>query len=104
ISRVLIATASAAMLKVLEDLQPALNGRVALAAGHIGHEPNPARVPLEGRVVESLSRIAGMRNTSWFIEVRHEAYSLTAPVTVQSSMHLAVIEQSRGEHEPEINL
>ena len=47
------------MLKVPEDMQPALNGRVALAAAHVGHEPNPARVPLEGRVVESLLQIGG---------------------------------------------
>jgi hypothetical protein len=104
ISRVLIATASAAMLKVLEDLQAALNSRVALPAAHVGHEPNSARVPLEGRVVESLLRMGGKRDASRFIAVRHEAYSLTVPAPDQSSMHLAVIEQSRGEHEPQINL
>ena len=104
ISRVLIATARAAMLKVLEDLQPALNGRVALPAAHVGHEPNPARVPLEGRVVESRLRSGGRCDASRFIEVRHGAYSLTVPAPGQSTMHLAVIEQSRGEHEPEVNL
>jgi len=36
--------------------------------------------------------------------VRHEAYSLTVPAPGQSSMQRAVIEQSRGEHEPEIDL
>ena len=28
-------------------------GEYALLAGHVGHEPDPARVPLEGRVMES---------------------------------------------------
>ena len=102
ISRVLIATAGAAMLEVLEDLEPALNGRVALTPAHVGHEPNPARVPLEGRVVESPVRSGGRCDASRFVEVRHGAYNLTVPAPGQSTMHLAGIEQSRGEHEPEI--
>jgi hypothetical protein len=48
--------------------------------------------------------MGGKRDASRFIAVRHEAYSLTVPAPDQSSMHLAVIEQSRGEHEPQINL
>ncbi len=42
VSRVLIATAGAAMLKVLEDLEPTLDGCVTWQAAQVGHEPNPA--------------------------------------------------------------
>ena len=104
IARVLIAAARSAMLEVPEDLQPAQNGRVALPAAEVGHEPDAARVSLEGRVVESLVRSGGRCDASRFIAVRHEAYSLTVPAPDQSSMHLPVIEQSCGEHEPEIDL
>src|SRR5208283_2204778 len=99
ISRVLIAPAGTAMLEVLQNQEPALNGRVALAAAHVGHEPNPARVSLVSRVIESLVRIGAMRDASRLVEVRHEAYRLTVPAPGQSSMQQTVIEQSRGEHE-----
>ena len=73
VPRVLIATAGAAMLKVLEDLEPTLDGRVTWQAAQVGYEPDPARVPLEGRVVKSLLGIGRKRTPGRLMQVRHEA-------------------------------
>jgi hypothetical protein len=58
----------------------------------------------ESGVVESLLQIGAKHDAGRLSEVRHEAYSLTVPELDQSSMPLAVIDPSRGEHEPEVDL
>ena len=56
VARVLVAAARPAMLEVPQDLQAAQDGRMALPAAQVGHEPDAAGVALEGRIVKPLSR------------------------------------------------